>query len=50
MTMMDIRAKARRLRQRHELRLVVVDYLQLMRSPKRTESRQQEVSELSRAV
>ena len=50
LTMMEIRAKARRLRQRHELRLVVVDYLQLMTSPKRVESRQQEVSELSRSL
>jgi replicative DNA helicase len=48
MTMMEIRAKARRLKQRHELRLVVIDYLQLMTSGKRVESRQQEVSEFSR--
>ncbi|WP_442978142.1 replicative DNA helicase [Saccharothrix sp. 6-C] len=48
LTMMEIRAKARRLKQRHDLRLVVVDYLQLMSSGKRTESRQQEVSEFSR--
>jgi replicative DNA helicase len=50
MTMMEIRAKARRLKQRHDLRLIVIDYLQLMSSPKRTESRQQEVSELSRGL
>ena len=50
MTLMEIRAKARRLRQRHDLRLVVVDYLQLMSSPKRVESRQQEVAELSRGL
>ncbi|MGM1064606.1 replicative DNA helicase [Saccharothrix sp. Mg75] len=48
LTMMEIRAKARRLKQRHDLRLVVVDYLQLMSSGKRSESRQQEVSEFSR--
>jgi replicative DNA helicase len=48
LTMMEIRAKARRLKQRHDLKLVVVDYLQLMSSGKRTESRQQEVSEFSR--
>jgi replicative DNA helicase len=48
MTLMDIRAKARRLKQQHNLKLIVVDYLQLMTSPKRTESRQQEVSDLSR--
>jgi replicative DNA helicase len=50
MTLMEIRAKARRLRQRHDLKLLVVDYLQLMTSPKRVESRQQEVSELSRGL
>jgi replicative DNA helicase len=49
LSMMEIRAKARRLKQRHDLRLIVVDYLQLMTSPRRVESRQQEVSELSRA-
>src|SRR5689334_19734567 len=50
MNLMEIRAKARRLKQRHDLKLVVVDYLQLMSSPKRTESRQQEVAELSRGL
>jgi replicative DNA helicase len=38
------------MRQRNELKLVVVDYLQLMTSPKRTESRQQEVADLSRGL
>jgi replicative DNA helicase len=50
LTMMEIRAKARRLKQRNDLRLVVVDYLQLMTSGKRVESRQQEVSEFSRSL
>lgn len=50
MTLMEIRAKCRRLKQRHDLRLVVIDYLQLMTSGKRVESRQQEVSEFSRAI
>jgi replicative DNA helicase len=50
MSLMEIRAKCRRLKQRHDLRLVVVDYLQLMSSGKRVESRQQEVSEFSRAL
>jgi replicative DNA helicase len=50
MTMMEIRAKARRLKQRNDLQLVVIDYLQLMTSGKRVESRQQEVSEFSRAM
>jgi replicative DNA helicase len=50
LTMMEIRAKARRLRQRHDLRLLVVDYLQLMTSGRRVENRQQEVSEFSRQI
>jgi replicative DNA helicase len=50
MTMMEIRAKCRRLKQRHDLKLVVIDYLQLMSSGKRVESRQQEVAEFSRAL
>ena len=48
LTMMEIRAKARRLRQKADLKLVVVDYLQLMTSGKKVESRQIEVSEFSR--
>jgi replicative DNA helicase len=52
MTMMEIRAKARRLKQRHDLRLLIVDYLQLMQAggTRRIESRQQEVSDLSRSL
>jgi replicative DNA helicase len=50
MSMMEIRAKCRRLKQRHDLRLVIVDYLQLMSSPRRVENRQQEVSEMSRSL
>jgi replicative DNA helicase len=50
MSMMEIRAKCRRLKQRHDLRLVIVDYMQLMSSAKRVENRQQEVSEFSRSM
>ena len=50
MSMVEIRAKCRRLKQRHDLRLVVVDYLQLMSSPRRVENRQQEVSDMSRSL
>jgi replicative DNA helicase len=50
LTITEIRAKCRRLKQRHDLKLVVVDYLQLMTSGKRVESRQQEVSEFSRSL
>jgi replicative DNA helicase len=50
LTMMEIRAKARRLHQKADLRLIVIDYLQLMTSGKKVESRQQEVSEFSRQL
>ncbi len=50
MSLMEIRAKCRRLKQQHNLKLVVIDYLQLMSSGKKVESRQQEVSEFSRAL
>ncbi|WP_443050547.1 replicative DNA helicase [Streptomyces sp. H27-D2] len=50
LSMMEIRAKCRRLKQRQDLKLVVIDYLQLMQSggSRRPESRQQEVSDMSR--
>jgi replicative DNA helicase len=50
MSLMEIRAKARRLKQQHNLKLIVIDYLQLMTSGKKVESRQQEVAEFSRAL
>ncbi len=50
MTMMEIRAKARRLKQRFDLKLLVIDYLQLMSSGRKVESRQVEVSEFSRSL
>ncbi len=50
MTLVEIRAKCRRLKQRVGLKMVIIDYLQLMTSGKRVESRQQEVSEFSRAL
>jgi replicative DNA helicase len=49
-TLMEIRAKSRRLKQKHGLDLVIVDYLQLMQSHRRSENRQQEVSEISRGL
>ncbi|HEY1699217.1 MAG TPA: replicative DNA helicase [Trebonia sp.] len=50
MSLMEIRAKCRRLKQRHDLKLVIIDYLQLMSSPGKVESRQQEVSAMSRSL
>jgi replicative DNA helicase len=50
LSMMEIRAKCRRLKQRQDIKLVIIDYLQLMQAggSKRSESRQQEVSDMSR--
>ncbi|MBP3088217.1 replicative DNA helicase [Corynebacterium sp. sy017] len=50
LTMMDIRSKSRKLKEKYDLQMIVVDYLQLMSSGKRVESRQQEVSEFSRQL
>lgn len=50
MSMSEIRSKCRRLKQQYNLGLVVVDYLQLMSSGRRVESRQQEVSDFSRSL
>jgi replicative DNA helicase len=50
LTVMDMRAKARRLKARHGLGLVILDYLQLMMSSRRFENRQVEVSEISRRL
>jgi replicative DNA helicase len=50
MSMMEIRSKCRRLKQRHDLKLVIIDYLQLMTSQRRVENRQQEVSDMSRSL
>lgn len=50
LALMEIRAKARRMKQQHNLKLIIIDYLQLMSSGKKVESRQQEVAEFSRAL
>ncbi|MBF0619074.1 MAG: replicative DNA helicase [Candidatus Omnitrophica bacterium] len=47
---LELRAKARRLKTAHDIGLVVVDYLQLMRGSTRAENRQQEISEISRSL
>jgi replicative DNA helicase len=49
-TAMEVRSKARRLKMEHNLGLIVIDYLQLMSGRGKTESRQQEVSEISRSL
>ena len=50
LSLMQLRAKARRMAQKHTLGMIVIDYLQLMTSGRRAESRQIEVSEISRGV
>jgi len=50
LTLMQLRAKARRLKAEQGLGLVIIDYLQLMRSGTRTDSREQEISEISRSL
>jgi len=45
---LEMKAKARRLKQQHDLGLIVVDYMQLMTSTSRAENRQQEISQISR--
>src|SRR2546426_992530 len=49
-TIVDIRAKARRMKSKQGLGLIIVDYLQLMSGHMRTENRQQEVAEISRSL
>ena len=49
-TLMEMRAKCRRLKARHGLGMIIIDYLQLMQGPRRSENRQQEVSEISRSL
>ncbi|MBR5586759.1 MAG: replicative DNA helicase [Clostridia bacterium] len=49
-TITDIRAKAQKLQLEHGLGLIIIDYLQLMQGSKRSESRQQEISEISRSL
>ncbi|MCI5219193.1 MAG: intein-containing replicative DNA helicase, partial [Candidatus Electrothrix sp. LOE2] len=50
MTVLEMRAKARRLKSEHDLGLVVVDYLQLMQGNSRIENRTQEISDISRSL
>ncbi|MEA2440958.1 MAG: replicative helicase, partial [Thermoleophilaceae bacterium] len=47
---LDLRAKARRLHARHELGLVIVDYLQLMRAENSSDSRVEQVGQISRGL
>lgn len=50
LTLLELRSKARRLTAEHDIRLIVVDYLQLIRGGGRSESRQEEISFISRSL
>ena len=49
-SVLELRAKARRLKSRYDIKLIIVDYLQLMQGPKAAENRQQQISEISRSL
>ncbi len=50
LTALDVRARTRRLKAEHDIGLVIIDYLQLMHARGKTESRQLEISEISRSL
>ena len=50
LTVLELRAKARRLKTEHNIGMIVVDYLQLMQGPRGVENRQQEISVISRSL
>ena len=49
-SVMELRAKARRLKAHHDIKLIILDYMQLMRGSMGIENRQQEISEISRSL
>ena len=49
-SVLELRTKARRLKASHDIQLIIVDYLQLMRGSGRADSRQQEISDISRSL
>jgi replicative DNA helicase len=50
LSILELRAKARRFKSQHGIKLIIVDYLQLMKGPQKIENRQQEISEISRSL
>jgi replicative DNA helicase len=50
LSILELRAKARRLRAEHDAGLIIVDYLQLMQGPKNAENREKEISAISRSL
>ena len=49
-SVLELRSKARRMKKEHDIGLIIIDYLQLMQGPKGIESRQQEISTISRSL
>jgi len=49
-SVLELKAKARRLKAQYDIKLIILDYLQLMQGPTRSENRQQEISEISRSL
>ncbi|VAX36886.1 Replicative DNA helicase (DnaB) [hydrothermal vent metagenome] len=49
-SVLELRAKARRLKANHDIQMIILDYIQLMRGTSKVESRQQEISEISRSL
>jgi replicative DNA helicase len=49
-SILELRAKARRLKAQHDIKMIVLDYLQLMEGPAKADSRQQQISEISRSL
>lgn len=49
-SVMELRAKARRLKSHHDIKLIILDYMQMMRGSSGAENRQQEISEISRSL
>jgi len=50
LSIFELRAKGRRLKMEHDIQMLIVDYLQLMQGPAGKDSRQQEISEISRSL
>ncbi|NQT22840.1 MAG: replicative DNA helicase [Candidatus Omnitrophica bacterium] len=49
-SVLELKAKARRMKSKHNIELIILDYLQLMRGPRGVDNRQQEISEISRSI
>ncbi|MDP2942904.1 MAG: replicative DNA helicase [Candidatus Omnitrophota bacterium] len=50
LSVLELRGKARRLKSQHDIKLIIVDYMQLLQSSSRSEGRQQEIADISRSL